>query len=54
MGLNDGFCVPVQDKGLGEFFLNITRKASIGHKRKNLEKHLINQRFEVENRSEAQ
>ena len=35
MGLNDGFWVPVQDKGLGEFFSNLTRTACRGHKRKN-------------------
>ena len=35
MGLNDGLWVPVQDKGLGEFFSNLTRTACRGHKRKN-------------------
>ena len=36
IGLNDGFRVPVQGKGLSEFFLNLTRTASRGHKQNNL------------------
>ena len=36
IGLNDGFWGHVQGKGLSEFFLNLTRTASRGHKRKDL------------------
>ena len=44
-GFNDGFWVPVQGKGLCEFFLNKARTVSRGHKLKIFKKHLINQHF---------
>ena len=47
MGLNDGFWVPVQRKGLGEFFWNLTITACIGHKRKNFKEKPDQQAFSM-------